>query len=354
MLIYTPHEILTSLVPSVTELASPLRSLQTHRWVKLICGASYQDVTTIQSLATLYTLAGVDCIDVAADPAVVAVARQGIAAAVALGSNPPWLMISLNDSDDPHFRKASFDPAQCPPDCPRPCVNLCPTAAIQFPANGPQGVIPELCYGCGRCLTICPIGHIVAPPHQTRPETLPRSFWHQVDALEIHTQTGRLGDFQQIWQRLQPYLGGLKLISISCPDHDQVIPYLWDLYGTISPLSLPLIWQTDGRPMSGDLGKGTTHATLRLAQKILAARLPGYVQLAGGTNAYTVTKMGELWPHPDQPGTKPRQGVAGIAYGSYARHLVMSLEGDRAEVPVSEAALKKARWLVSQLKYRNN
>ena len=337
-------------MPLLTDLARPLRSLQTHQWVKLICGASYQDVITIRSLATLYTLAGVDCIDVAADPAVVSVARQGIAVAEALGSDRPWLMISLNDSEDPHFRKASFDPAQCPPDCPRPCVGLCPTAAIQFPPEGVGGVIPELCYGCGRCLAICPIGQIIAQPHQTPPETLPREFWQQVDALEIHTQTGQLGDFQRLWQRLQPYLGGLKLISISCPDHDRVIPYLWDLYDTISPLPLPLIWQTDGRPMSGDLGKGTTHATLRLAQKILAAQLPGYVQLAGGTNGYTVTKMEQLGlrPSPDQPDCHPR--IAGVAYGSYARHLVMSLGGDRA----AATGLEKARWLVSQLKYRNN
>jgi hypothetical protein len=33
---------------------------------------------------------------------------------------------------------------------------------------------------------------------------------------------------------------------------------------------------------------------------------------------------------------------------------VLSLEGDGSEAPVSEAALKKARWLVSQLKYKNN
>ncbi len=343
-------------MPLLTDLARPLRSLQTHQWVKLICGASYQDVTTIRSLATLYTLAGVDCIDVAADPAVVTVAGQGIAAAEALGSDRPWLMISLNDSEDPHFRKATFDPAHCPPDCSRPCVSLCPTAAIQFPPRGQQGVIPELCYGCGRCLAICPIGHIVAQPHQTPPETLSGEFWQQVDALEIHTQTGRLAEFQQLWQRLQPYLGGLKLISISCPDHDRVIPYLWDLYNTISPLPLPLIWQTDGRPMSGDLGKGTTHATLRLAQKILAAQLPGHVQLAGGTNAYTVTKMQELGlrPPPGWPGATTPQGVAGIAYGSYARHLVTSPRGDRAEALVSATNLEKARWLVSQLKYGNN
>jgi hypothetical protein len=135
-----------------------------------------------------------------------------------------------------------------------------------------------------------------------------------------------------------------------------VIPYLEDLYRIISPLPQPLIWQTDGRPMSGDLGKGTTHATLRLAQKILAAQLPGYVQLAGGTNGYTVTKIEELGlrPQAGPSGVPPRPGVAGIAYGSYARHLAIAPGGDRQMAVISATGLEKARWLVSQLKYGNN
>jgi hypothetical protein len=46
------------------------------QWVKLICGASYQDMPTVQRLVMLYALAGVDCIDVAADGAAVAAARR--------------------------------------------------------------------------------------------------------------------------------------------------------------------------------------------------------------------------------------------------------------------------------------
>ncbi|HBL14799.1 MAG TPA: 4Fe-4S ferredoxin, partial [Cyanobacteria bacterium UBA11162] len=53
-------------------------------------------------------------------------------------------------------------------------------------------------------------------------------------------------------------------------------------------------WQTDGRPMSGDIGIGATRAAVKLAQKVLAAGLPGYVQLAGGTNHHTVSKLKTL------------------------------------------------------------
>lgn len=289
----------------------------------------------------LYALAGVDCIDVAADVAVVIAARQGLADAARLAPaldhnwpGAPWLMVSLNDSDDPHFRKAHFEAAQCPPSCDRPCEKICPTAAIQFQAPGSGGVVPQLCYGCGRCLPVCPVGHILAQTHQTKPEDLAPALLNQIDAVEIHTHAGSLAAFAQLWQRLQPWLAQLKLISISCPDDDQVVDYLWRVYEVMAPLNIPLIWQTDGRPMSGDLGRGTTHATIRLAEKILAANLPGYVQLAGGTNDYTVPKLMEqgltsasgcsidLNQGQAQPQTNNRAAISGIAYGSYARTLV--------------------------------
>ncbi len=306
---------------------------------------------TVRQLVMFYALAGVDCVDVAADPAVVTAARQGLkdaaTLALTLGNRHhllpglPWLMVSLNDSDDPHFRKAYFDATRCPATCDRPCEAVCPTAAIQFQGAGRGGVVREFCYGCGRCLPLCPIGAIEAQPHRANPEAFPVDRLADIDAVEIHTQVGRQGEFAQLWQRLQPWRCHLKLISISCPDDDQIVSYLRDIYAIIAPLDIPVIWQTDGRPMSGDLGRGTTHAAIRLAQKVLGANLPGYIQLAGGTNAYTVSKLLELGlvkvsptPPPGllqlqgQPGSlSPNLGqtISGIAYGSYARTLLQPL-----------------------------
>lgn len=296
----------------------------------------------MRRLVMLYALAGVDCVDVAADPAVVMAARQGLADAVALAPllgdrqhllpDLPWLMVSLNDSEDPHFRKATLEASHCPPDCNRPCEAVCPTAAIQFQGWGKGGVISDLCYGCGRCLSICPIDNIGAQHRQASPEDFSGDRLSQIDAVEIHTQVGRQTEFAALWQRLAPWRPYLKLVSISCPDDEQVVPYLWELYGIMAPLDIFLIWQTDGRPMSGDLGRGTTHATIRLARKVLAAGLPGYVQAAGGTNSYTVSKLREFGlVHPPSPisGVEHRhrspQSISGIAYGSYARRLVMPL-----------------------------
>jgi hypothetical protein len=102
--------------------------------------------------------------------------------------------------------------------------------------------------------------------------------------------------------------------------------------------------------MSGDIGAGTTTAAVNLAQKVLAAGLPGYVQLAGGTNNYTVAKLkasgllntrrtgnSEFLPQirgngdwelgtdessSPSPSASPQSLIAGVAYGSYARVLM--------------------------------
>lgn len=337
----------------------------------------------------LYTLAGVDCIDVAADPAVIAAAQAGVQDARqlagrfgignrSLSSEKPWFMVSLNDSEDPHFRKAYFDVTHCPTDCSRPCEAVCPTVAIQFQAFDAGGVVSDLCYGCGRCIPICPVSNIEAHFHQADIQSL--SQVQQFDAIEIHTHIGQQSAFAQIWESLAAVRPKLKLVSVSCPGGPGLESYLKDIYTIMAPLFIPLIWQTDGRPMSGDLGKGTTHAAIRLAQRVLQLGLPGFVQLAGGTNHYTVDKLAELnllgsdkWVAASEGdnagGGYPNAGISGIAYGSYARNLVMpmldaieqevqtslhrpGLQALSPDSPLIEG-LKQAQQLVGKLKHRS-
>jgi len=317
-----------------------------------------------------YALAGADCIDVAADVAVVAAVREALQVAERLSASSPdrrfsymgspWLMVSLNDGEDLHFRKAEFSAAECPTNCPRPCESICPAQAIVFDQSNTHlgyanqgnfsGVIADHCYGCGRCIPICPFQRISARSYPFIPETAAASVLPLVDAIEIHTQVGRLEAFQQLWQSIAPWVASLKLVAISCPDGQGLIEYLRSLYEIISPLAGVVVWQTDGRPMSGDIGDGTTHAAIKLGQKVLAAGLPGYVQLAGGTNGYTVEKLrtlGLLSPEVpiacsvlshkfkdfDRYPPLPTSGlaiqsvpstsyIAGVAYGSYARVLL--------------------------------
>jgi Fe-S-cluster-containing hydrogenase component 2 len=352
----------------------PLNSLTKGTWFKLICGASFGHLPAIRNLAIAYTLAGADCIDVAADLAVIAAAQDGINVAHKLaqtgqnygdsGMDPPWLMVSLNDGTDPHFRKAEFDPVKCPIDCPRPCVQICPAEAIAFTDTHP-GVIDSKCYGCGRCLPICPLGLIGTRDRTATPEgILPDLTAGKIDAIEIHTQPGHLADFQRLWQILAPIAHHLKLLAISCPDDVELIPYLRSLYDTLAatyyPQQLPfsLLWQTDGRPMSGDIGAGTTHAAIKLGEKVLTAGLPGYVQLAGGTNHYTVPKLRERGLLASPAG---RKSINGVGYGSYARVQLSSILDRLDLAPLNpgkleahpellSAAVAVARDLVGQLK----
>ncbi|PLS69578.1 MAG: 4Fe-4S ferredoxin [Cyanobacteria bacterium M5B4] len=320
---------------------SPINALRSGQWAKLICGASYQHLPSIRNLVFVYTLAGADCFDVAADPGVVTVAREAMDAARAINPDrSPWLMVSINNGEDLHFRKAQFNPQVCVPDCGVPCQKVCPTDAID-----PTGVITDRCYGCGRCLSVCPVGII-----ETREQVYN---WRDlvdlpIDALEIHTTTDRIGEFAQLWQELAPWIRRLRLVAVSFPDHADLEANLRQLLAVMNPPPQHLLWQTDGRPMSGDIGAGTTRQAIRLGEKVLNMNLPGFVQLAGGTNATTVSKLQGL-------------PVNGIAYGSYGRSLLADLfdrlpEGAKIEhFPlVLEEALDRARTLVIPLKNLHN
>ncbi|WP_414620573.1 circadian clock protein LdpA [Calothrix sp. CCY 0018] len=336
----------------MTDLFNPLLSLKVGRWFKLICGASFQHLPAVRSLTLAYTLAGADCIDVAADPAVIAAAQEGLQAAATLGvaaqkrgfayQGRPLLMVSLNDGEDPHFRKAEFDSTKCPSTCSRPCERICPAQAITFDSikYNFTGVQSDKCYGCGRCIPVCPYGKIETVSYATANGAIaPLILKSGVDAVEIHTAVGRLAEFKELWQTISTYAEHLKLLAISCPDGEGMIDYLHNLYDMIAPLNCVNVWQTDGRSMSGDIGSGTTLAAVKLGNKVLRANIPGYVQLAGGTNSYTVPKLKAMKLLKESKnhrsmnmrennvisrtsGSRTEASIAGVAYGSYARKLL--------------------------------
>ena len=184
----------------------------------------------MRNLTLAYTLAGADCIDVAADPAAIAAVKEALDVASKLKpwaryqefgyQGRPLIMASINDGEDPHFRKAEFDSNICPTDCWRPCEKVCPADAIVFSNNkngvtsGYSGVVDELCYGCGRCLSVCPNELIQARSYVSTPSSIASLVLQTgVDAIEIHTQVGRETDFQRLWKSIKPWLHQLKLIA---------------------------------------------------------------------------------------------------------------------------------------------
>ncbi|VAH14819.1 unnamed protein product [Triticum turgidum subsp. durum] len=299
-----------------------VKALRRGDWVKLICGASFEDAADVRNLSLVYTLAGVDCIDCAADKSVVSAVNEGIdvAASIVPEVQRPWVMVSVNDDcRDLHFRKAEFDPEDCPPNCSKPCEKVCPADAIslkrvmvggEHAQSDPicdkleDGVIMERCYGCGRCLSVCPYDRISAMSYVRDPATtaelLKRS---DVDAIEIHTTGKGIGMFSTLWNSLGESINNVKLVAL------------------------------DGRPMSGDIGRGATRETVSFAVDLTSVqdRPLGFYQLAGGTNLYTVDclKKAGLFKARTLPGTRTTEKVGsqealigGIAYGGYARKIV--------------------------------
>ncbi len=345
---------------------SPEQALATGRWVKLICGAGNQDLAAIEDLCAIYALAGVHCIDVAADRAVVAAARRGLAWAAeqAAGREAPrpWLMVSLSDGEDPHFRKARFDPGLCPPDCPRPCQRVCPALAI----GAAGGVIAERCYGCGRCLPACPLG-LIGEEHQilAAEAVAPLLAELRPDAVELHTQPGRLAPFARRLEQVRASGVPLRRLAVSCglergavgPEASrppapltprQLATELWQRFALVRAAGLRPLWQLDGRPMSGDVGAGTARAAVALLAELQAWAPPGPLQLAGGTNDRSLALL--------PPGNR----AAGVAFGSVARRQLQPLlqQAEAAGRPLRELpelrrqALGLARGLVEPWRQR--
>jgi len=224
-------------------------------------------------------------------------------------------MISISDGNDIHFRKAKFDPLKCPPSCPRPCEKVCPTFAIDN-----FGIKESKCYGCGRCLNSCPLNLISEYEYNLSKDDLESTLQKiKPNAVEIHTEINRLDSFTKVVSILKSSGTKLDKISISCglnqsfkksQEPEDLLKALWERYEILKKLDIPLIWQLDGRPMSGDLAPATSRDAIKLFEKIGSDLPPGLIQLAGGTNE----KTHELLNSNNLPD--------GIAFGSAARKIM--------------------------------
>ncbi len=326
----------------------PKKESKTNKWVKLICGASNEDTVSIEDLCAIYSAAGVDYIDVAADPSVVKAARSGISWSKKVFGKDPGLMISISDGKDIHFRKAKFDPLKCPPNCSRPCEKICPTFAISE-----LGVSKNKCYGCGRCISSCPLNLISEYEFKLSQYSLKEILQTiQPDAVEIHTEIDRKDAFQKVSNIIKESNVKLKKISVSCgltqsnANPKDLANAFWERYEILSEHKVQLIWQLDGRPMSGDIAATTAKAAVKLWSNMQSLLPPGLIQLAGGTNGNTYKFLNK------------HQIPDGIAFGSVARKLVQPIIEDTFKLNQKiyenpekmDLAIKKAKSLLNPWK----
>ncbi|BEV36032.1 LdpA C-terminal domain-containing domain [Synechococcus sp. M16CYN] len=302
----------------LTQRLSPEESLTHGCWVKLICGASNQDLPSITDLCAVYSMVGVHCIDVAANPAVVHAARLGLAWVEERSGYRPWLMVSLSDGLDVHFRKAWFDPTHCPPECKRPCQHVCPAEAIAEWA----AVDPQLCYGCGRCLPACSYGLIKEQDYSFNLEAVGDLLVTlQPDAVEIHTAPDHDQGFDVLMGSLDKVSLSLQRLAVSCGLErrgmgmvpERIATTLWRRHARLRHSGFRPLWQLDGKPMSGDIGAGTARSAVKLWRAMNSIAPPGPLQLAGGTNHHTLKHL------------DCQERPAGIAFGGAARRLLMPL-----------------------------
>ncbi|GJD12122.1 Putative phosphatase [Galdieria sulphuraria] len=301
-------------------------------------------IDSLESGTWIKLISGVDCIDCAADGAVIHSVKQGVTDALSYANRlcislrRPLIMISVNDDEDPHFRKASFDTSSCPPNCSKPCERVCPASAIMLQSDEAgflvpfhQGVIQNKCYGCGRCVPVCPVQNIettsLTSCHFSVVDNLLKS--EPIDAIEIHSRAESIQHFQRLWDSIEPIVQtSLSLVSISFPDGGK---HLEEFLRSVDRMIVKerakyqIIWQTDGRPMSGDIGRGTTLATVKLAKKVLHFGLRGYIQCAGGANNYTVSVLDELNLRARAGPYHKHSAVSGVAFGSFVRRKLIEM-----------------------------
>lgn len=148
--------------------------------------------------------------------------------------------------------------------------------------------------------------------------------------------------FDELWNSLSNAVGHVKLVAVSLPDlGESTVPVMKTMYSIMAThLQSYNLWQQlDGRPMSGDIGRGATREAIAFAARLASQheKPHGFYQLAGGTNSHTVDSlksMGLFKAKTTPVGHSQGQAtgaasadsqqavIGGIAYGGYARKIV--------------------------------
>jgi Fe-S-cluster-containing hydrogenase component 2 len=309
-------------------------ALESRRFFKLICGASYRNRDFVAQLSELFALAGAHVIDIGADPELVAAVQQGIKKAQQ--RNPelqaPLIMISVGINEDVHFLKVSKEYNRC--ENHGYCANACPHGVFVG-----DSLRLENCLGCDHCVIACPEDALTLVPREpldSVEQLVRQCFAAGASAIEVHTGHGGREALNAVFDVLLPFQPEIKLLACSLGAHGQSIEALVELAHHITTLwSDEMIIQADGQPISGRKGWRSTWPALVLAQHFFEAKVPAFIQVSGGVNDLTRE-------------IACREGIPihGVGTGSFARKYL----GLSPHVPLTsetfEVALAKASALV--------
>ncbi len=330
----------TELSKSVSGAVS---ALEKGSFVKLICGAANTNAKRVERLALVYSLSGVEVIDVSSSQEIIYAAKTGIKKAYEFYKqspkkfpryNEPALMVSLDIRGDLHFRKVKINYEKCV-NCFK-CVDSCPSGAL-FVNSSPLFCHPETpchsegnslqndrtnkndkkiqinknnCYGCGRCSEACRYDAI---------EFINLNNSHNLDlkevkTLEIHTGNNSIEEVKNFLEFNSSLLNNMELLSF-CVESKRFSPKELQDYVNkiINMVNKKVIIQIDGNPMGATDKLCSSLQAISAAAILLENNTNAYVQIAGATNLHTKNLVQQL-------GLK----ISGIGYGTFARKIILS------------------------------
>jgi NAD-dependent dihydropyrimidine dehydrogenase PreA subunit len=312
-----------------------VEALQSQRFFKLICGASYRNTQFVATLAQIFAEAGAHVIDVGARPELVEAARQGIAAAQVPVPGLPLIMVSVGINQDLHFLRVEKDFSRC--DDRGLCVNACPHEVFVG-----QEIRLDNCLGCDHCVIACPTQALSLVPRDPLDEVqiqLQSCLAAGANALEVHTGDGGRQELSLLLERLKPLREQLQLLAFSMGAHGQSPAEIAQLAQDVRELAgSDILLQADGKPISGRKGEKSTLPCLELAEYLLAQELETFVQVSGGTNDLT----GSL-------AKKRKSGIHGVGMGSFARKYLDLSPSEPLSAELLQEKIARARVLVKSV-----
>lgn len=312
-----------------------------RRCFKLVCGAGNEDAEEVRKLATVYTIAGANILDLSANLQVVKAAKRGVEIAFELAGElgreikmRPYMNVSIGIKGDPHVRKAVIDPDKCVM-C-GACIPSCRQEAITEDFK----VREFRCIGCGDCEKVCETG-AVSFFHRKADfnDLLPECVKLGVETMELHAVTEDDEAVFNDWKTLNSMIRNNYLSM--CLDRQllsnrRLIERVKKAYEMTGD---KLIIQADGVPMGGEGDDyNTTLQAIACADIVHKSGLPVMVLLSGGTNSKTgiLAKQCGVSAH-------------GVAIGSWARKLVKEFirrEDFDSDINVVRKAVSVAEELI--------